>query len=121
MLSPRRGRGRVSFATFPNRIVYFTVQAVYSGNGSSFNPVPADCTVTLNYMNVDGKSITVTDTTDSHGYVAFLRVDVAKVSQQVVATVTPPLFVARKGTTVLSINDTVTRVDFVVLCKYVVS
>ena len=72
-------------------------------------------------MNVDGKSITVTDTTSSHGYCAFRRADVAKVSQQVVVTVTPPLLVANKGTTTLSINATVTRVDFEVMCVYRVS
>ena len=72
-------------------------------------------------MNVDGRSITVTDTTDSQGFCAFRRADVAKVSQQVVATVTPPLMVAEKGTTTLSINATVIRVDFEVMCEYVVS
>lgn len=72
-------------------------------------------------MNVDGKSITVRGTTSSQGFVAFRRADVAKVSQQVVATVTPPLFVAEKGTTTLSIDATVTTVHFVVMCEYVVS
>lgn len=72
-------------------------------------------------MNVDGQSITVKGTTSSQGFAAFRRADVAKVSQQVVATVTPPLFVAEKGTTTLSINDTVISVDFVVMCEYVVS
>lgn len=106
---------------YPNRIVNFTVQAFYSANGSASAPVPANCAVTLNYMNVDGRSITVRGTTDSQGFAAFRRADVAKVSQQVVATVTPPLLVAEKGTTTLSINDTVISVDFVVMCEYVVS
>lgn len=109
------------YLSYPNRIVNFMVQGFYSVNGSASAPVPADCTVTLNYMNVDGKSITVTDTTDSQGFAAFRRADVAKVSQQVVATVTPPLLVAGKGTTTLSINDTVTSVDIEVMCEYVVS
>lgn len=106
---------------YHNRIVNFTVQGFYSTDGSSASaPVPADCLVTLTYMNVDGRSITVTDTTNSHGFAAFRRADVAKVSQQVVVTVTPPLWEAEKGTTTLSINDTVIRVDFEVMCKYVV-
>lgn len=107
--------------SYPNRIVNFTVQGFYSVNGSASQPVPSDCTVTINYMNVDGKSITVRDTTDSQGFAAFRRADVAKVSQQVVATVTPPLWGAEKGTTTLSINATVTTVNFVVMCEYVVS
>ena len=116
----------MSFATYPilsypNRIVNFTVLGFYSVNGSASSPVPSDCTVTINYMNVDGKSITVRGTTDSQGFVAFRRADVAKVSQQVVATVTPPLLVAGKGTTTLSINATVTTVRFVVMCEYIVS
>lgn len=109
------------YLSYPNRIVYFTVQGFYSVNGSASSPVPSDCTVTINYMNVDGKSITVRGTTNSQGFAAFRRADVAKVSQQVVATVTPPLFVAGKGTTTLSINATVTTVNFVVMCEYVVS
>lgn len=109
------------YLSYHNRIVNFTVQAFYSVNGSSSSPVPADCDVTLNYMNVDGRSITVRGTTDSQGFAAFRRADVAKVSQQVVATVTPSLFVAEKGTTTLSINDTVTSVDFEVMCEYLVS
>ena len=104
-----------------NRIVHFTVQGFYSVNGSASSPVPSDCTVTITYMNVDGRSITVRGTTDSQGFAAFRRADVAKVSQQVVATVTPPLLEANKGTTTLSINATVTRVDFEVMCEYVVS
>lgn len=111
----------LSYPIHPNRIVNFTVQGFYSVNGSASSPVPSDCTVTINYMNVDGKSITVRGTTDSQGFVAFRRADVAKVSQQVVATVTPPLLVANKGTTTLSINATVTKVDFAVMCEYVVS
>lgn len=109
------------YLSYPNRIVHFMVQGFYSVNGSASSPVPSDCTVTINYMNVDGKSITVRGTTDSQGFAAFRRADVAKVSQQVVATVTPPLFVAEKGTTTLSINATVTKVDFEVMCEYVVS
>jgi len=109
------------YLSYPNRIVNFTVQGFYSVNGSASSPVPSDCTVMINYMNVDGKSITVRGTTDSNGFVAFHRADVAKVSQQVVATVTPPLLVANKGTTTLSINATVTKVDFEVMCEYVVS
>lgn len=109
------------YLSYPNRIVNFTVQGFYSVNGSASSPVPSDCTVTINYMNVDGKSITVRGTTNSQGFVAFRRADVAKVSQQVVATVTPPLLVAEKGTTTLSINATVTTVRFVVMCEYVVS
>lgn len=109
------------YLSYPNRIVHFTVQGFYSVNGSASGPLPADCTVTINYMNVDGKSITVRGTTDSQGFAAFRRADVAKVSQQVVATVTPPLFEANKGTTTLSINATVTKVDFLVMCEYVVS
>lgn len=109
------------YLSYPNRIVYFTVQGFYSVNGSASSPVPSDCTVTINYMNVDGKSITVRGTTNSQGFAAFRRADVAKVSQQVVATVTPPLLVAGKGTTTLSINATVTTVHFVVMCEYVVS
>ena len=109
------------YLSYPNRIVNFTVQGFYSVNGSASSLVPSDCTVTINYMNVDGKSITVRGTTDSQGFVAFRRADVAKVSQQVVATVTPPLLAANKGTTTLSINATVTKVDFEVMCEYVVS
>lgn len=109
------------YLSYPNRIVDFTVQGFYSVNGSASSPVPSDCTVTINYMNVDGKSITVRGTTSSQGFAAFRRADVAKVSQQVVATVTPPLWEAGKGTTTLSINATVTTVHFVVMCEYVVS
>lgn len=109
------------YLSYPNRIVNFTVQGFYSVNGSASSPVPSDCTVTINYMNVDGKSITVRGTTDSHGFAAFRRADVAKVSQQVVATVTPPLLEAEKGTATLSINATVITVSFEVLCEYVVS
>lgn len=109
------------YLSYPNRIVDFTVQGFYSVNGMGLSPVPPDCTVTINYMNVDGKSITVRGTTSSQGFVAFRRADVAKVSQQVVATVTPPLLEAEKGTTTLSINATVTTVHFEVLCEYVVS
>lgn len=94
------------------------VQGFYSVNGTASSPVPSDCTVTINYMNVDGKSITVRGTTNSQGFAAFRRADVAKVSQQVVATVTPPLLVAKKGTTTLSINATVTTVSFEVMCEY---
>lgn len=109
------------YLSYHNRIVHFTVQGFYTVNGSASSPVPSDCTVTINYMNVDGKSITVRGTTDSQGFAAFRRADVAKVSQQVVATVTPPLLVAGKGTTTLSINATVTTVHFEVRCEYVVS
>lgn len=109
------------YLSYPNRIVNFTVQGFYSVNGSASAPVPSDCTVTINYMNVDGKSITVRGTTSSQGFAAFRRADVAKVSQQVVATVTPPLFEAEKGTTTLSIDATVTTVNFVVMCEYLVS
>lgn len=109
------------YLSYPNRIVNFTVQGFYSVNGSASSPVSSDCTVTINYMNVDGKSITVRGTTDSQGFAAFRRADVAKVSQQVVATITPPLLVAGKGTTTLSINATVTTVNFLVMCEYVVS
>lgn len=109
------------YLSYPNRIVDFMVQGFYSVNGSASSPVPSDCTVTINYMNVDGKSITVRGTTSSQGFAAFRRADVAKVSQQVVATVTPPLLVAGKGTTTLSINATVTTVSFEVMCEYVVS
>lgn len=109
------------YLSYHNRIVNFMVQGFYSVNGSASSPVPSDCTVTINYMNVDGKSITVRGTTDSQGFAAFRRADVAKVSQQVVATVTPPLWKANKGTTTLSINATVTTVSFEVLCEYVVS
>lgn len=109
------------YLSYPNRIVNFTVNGFYSVKGSASSPVPSNCTVTINYMNVDGKSITVRGTTDSHGFAAFRRADVAKVSQQVVATVTPPLLVAEKGTTTLSIDATVTTVHFVVMCEYVVS
>jgi hypothetical protein len=109
------------YLSYPNRIVNFTVQGFYSVNGSASSLVPSDCTVTINYMNVDGKSITVRGTTNSQGFAAFRRADVAKVSQQVVATVTPPLLEAEKGTTTLSIDATVTTVHFVVMCEYVVS
>ena len=109
------------YLSYPNRIVNFMVLGVYSVNGSASSPVPSDCTVTINYMNVDGKSITVRGTTNSQGFAAFRRADVAKVSQQVVATVTPPLLVAEKGTTTLSIDATVTTVHVVVMCEYVVS
>lgn len=109
------------YLSYPNRIVNFTVLGFCSVNGSASSPVPSDCTVTINYMNVDGKSITVRGTTDSQGFAAFRRADVAKVSQQVVATVTPPLLMAEKGTTTLSIDATVTTVRFVVMCEYVVS
>lgn len=110
------------YLSYPNRIVNFMVLGFYTTDGSvASSSVPSGCTVTLNYMNVDGKSITVTDTTDLQGYAAFRRDDVAKVSQQVVVTVTPPLLVAEKGTTTLSINATDTTVPFMVMCKYVVS
>ena len=109
------------YLSYPNRIVNFTVLGFYSVNGSTSSSVPSDCTVTINYMNVDGKSITVRGTTNSQGFAAFRRADVAKVSQQVVATVTPPLLVAEKGTTTLSIDATVTTVRFEVMCEYVVS
>lgn len=109
------------YLSYPNRIVNFMVQGFYSVNGSASALVPPDCTVTINYMNVDGKSITVRGTTDSQGFAAFRRADVAKVSQQVVATVTPPLLEAEKGTTTLSINATDTTVSFEVMCEYVVS
>lgn len=108
------------YISYPNRIVHFTVQGFYSVNGSASSPVPSDCTVTITYMNVDGRSITVRGTTDSQGFAAFRRADVAKVSQRVVATITPPLLVANKGTTTLSINATVTKVDFEVMCEYAV-
>lgn len=109
------------YLSYPNRIVDFMVQGFYSDNGSASAPAPPDCTVTVTYMNVDGRSITVRGTTDSAGFAAFHRADVAKVSQQVVATVTPPLWEAEKGTTTLSIDATVTRVSFEVMCEYVVS
>lgn len=109
------------YLSYSNRIVNFTVQGFYSANGSASSPVPSDCTVTINYMNVDGRSITVRGTTNSQGFAAFRRADVAKVSQQVVATVTPPLLEAEKGTTTLSIDATVITVHFVVMCEYVVS
>lgn len=109
------------YLSYPNRIVNFTVNGFYSANGSASSPVPSNCTVTINYMNVDGKSITVSGTTNSQGFAAFRRADVAKVSQQVVATVTPPLLEAEKGTTTLSIDATVTTVRFLVMCEYVVS
>lgn len=109
------------YLSYPNRIVDFTVRGFYTANGVASSTVPSGCTVTINYMNVDGKSITVRGTTNSQGFAAFRRADVAKVSQQVVATITPPLLVAGKGTTTLSINDTVTTVRFLVMCEYVVS
>lgn len=109
------------YLSYPNRIVNFTVLGFSSVNGSATSTVPSDCIVTINYMNVDGKSITVRGTTNSLGFVEFRCADVAKVSQQVVATVTPPLSMAEKGTTTLSINDTVTTVHFVVMCERVVS
>lgn len=110
------------YLLYPNRIVNFTVLGFYSTDGSiASSTVSSGCTVTITYMNVDGKSITVRDTTNSQGFAAFRRADVAKVSQQVVATITPPLLVAEKGTTTLSIDATVTTVRFAVLCKYVVS
>lgn len=109
------------YLSYPNRIVNFTVIGFYSVNGSASSFVPADCTVTVTYMNVDGKSITVSGTTSSQGFAAFRRADVAKVSQQVVATVTTPLFEAEKGTTTLSIDATVTTVNFEVMCEYGVS
>lgn len=109
------------YLSYPNRIVNFTVLGFCSVNGSLSSPVPSDCIVTITYMNVDGRSITVRGTTDSQGFAAFRRADVAKVSQQVVATVTPPVLVAGKGTTTLSINATDTTVRFVVACESVVS
>lgn len=109
------------YLSYPLRIVNFTVVGFYTANGSASSTVPSGCTVTINYMNVDGNSITVRGTTNSQGFAAFRRADVAKVSQQVVATVTPPLSVAEKGTTTLSIDATVTTVRFVVMCEYVVS
>lgn len=109
------------YLSYPNRIVNFTVLGFYSVSGSASSTVHSGCTVTINYMNVDGKSITVRGTTNSQGFAAFRRADVAKVSQQVVATVTPPLLEAEKGTTTLSIDATVTTVDFLVMCEYVVS
>lgn len=108
------------YLSYPNRIVNFMVQGFYLDNGILASVPPPDCAVTLNYMNVDGKSITVEGTTNSQGFAAFRRADVAKVSQQVVATVTPPLFEAKKGTTTLSINATVTTVYFEVGCELVV-
>lgn len=109
------------YLSYPNRIVDFQVLGFYTANGSASSTVPSDCTVTINYMNVDGKSITVKGTTNSQGFAAFSCADVAQVSQQVVATVTPPLLVAEKGTTTLSIDATVTTVRFLVMCEYVVS
>lgn len=109
------------YLSYPNRIVNFMVQGFYSDNGIASSFVPPDCTVTVTYMNVDGRSITVRGTTSSQGFAAFRRADVAKVSQQVVATITPPLFEAEKGTTTLSIDATVTTVSFEVMCEYVVS
>lgn len=109
------------YLSYPNRIVNFTVLGFCTVNGSATSPVPADCIVTINYMNVDGKSITVRGTTNSQGFIAFRHADVAEVSQQVVATVTPPVLVAEKGTTTLSINATVTAVRFLVMCERVVS
>lgn len=109
------------YLSYPNRIVNFMVQGFCSVNGSASSPVYSDSTVTINYMNVDGKSITVRGTTDSQGFAAFRRADVAKVSQQVVATVTPPLLMAAEGTTTLSIDATVTTVSFVVMCESAVS
>lgn len=110
------------YLLYPHRIVRFMVQGYYSTDGSSATALPpADCLVTLTYMNVDGKSITVTNTTDSQGFCVFRRADVAKVSQQVVATVTPPLYPfdeVDKGTATLSINATVTKVRFDVMCVY---
>lgn len=111
----------IRYLTYPGRIVDFTVLGFYSANGIVSSHVPSGCTVTINYLNLNGKSITVRGTTNSQGFVAFRCDDVAKVSQQVVATVTPPLLVAEKGTTTLSINDTVTTVRFLVMCEYVVS
>lgn len=109
------------YLSYPSRIVNFTVQGFFLVDGIASAPVPSGWTVTINYMNVDGKSITVRGTTGSQGFVAFRRADVAKVSQQVVATITPPLLLVNKGTTTLSINATVTKVDFEVMCEYVVS
>lgn len=109
------------YLSYPNRFVHFMVQGFYSANGSASSPVPSGCTVTINYKNVDGKSITVSGTTDSNGFVAFHRDDVAKVFQQVVATVTPPLLKANEGTTALFISATVTEVYFEVMCEFVVS
>lgn len=103
-----------------SRTVNFTVLGFYTANGSVSSFVPADCTVTVNYMNAYGQSITVRGTTNSQGFAAFICTDVSKSIQQVVATVTPPLFEANKGTTTLSIDATVTKVDFLVMCEYVV-
>ena len=109
------------YLSYHNRSVNFGVLGFYSTDGSTASSrISSACPVTLNYMNVDGKSITVTGTTNSIGYCEFRCTDVAKVSQQVVVTVSPPLLVAEKGTTTLSINDTDTSVNFLVLCKYVV-
>lgn len=105
------------YLSYPNRIVNFMVLGFYT---CTMAPVPPECTVTVSYMNVDGKSITVRGITDSQGFVAFRRADVAKVSQQVVATITPPLWEAEKGTTTLSINATVTTVSFEVMCECIV-
>lgn len=109
------------YLSYPARIVNFTVLGFYTANGVASSTVPSDCTVTITYMNVDGKSIIVRGTTSSLGFAAFRSDDVAKVSQQVVATITPPLLVAEKGTTTLSIDATVTTVRFLVMCEYVVS
>lgn len=109
------------YLSYPSRIVNFTVLGFYTANGSASSTVHSGCPVTINYMNVDGKSITVRGTTNSQGFASFRRADVAKVSQQVVATITPPLLEAEKGTTTLSIDATVTTVRFTVMCEYVVS
>lgn len=111
------------YLSYPNRIVHFTVQvnAAYNGVPAS-NIALTSCPVTLNYMNVDGRSVTVEGTTNSQGYAAFRRADVAKVSMQIVATATPTqALIYRKGTTTININDSVISVDIQVLCEFKVA
>lgn len=106
------------YLSYSSRIVNFSVKVNSASNGVPSNAI-ASCPVTLNYMNVDGQSITVEGTTNSQGYAAFRRADVAKVSMYIVATATPTqALIFKKGTTTININDSVTSVDIQVLCEF---
>lgn len=101
------------YLSFPKRVVSFQIMVFASLSG----PKLVSCPVTLNYMNVDGKSVTVTSTTDLTGVAAILRTDVARVNMAVVATATPtPPTIYKKGTTSIDINDSVYSVDIDVIC-----
>ena len=104
------------YLSYPKRVVSFTITVSTSLSGIKPSRL-VSCPVTLNYMNADGKSVTVSSVTDSTGVAAILRTDVAKVNMAVVATATPtPPTLYKKGTTSLDINDSVHSVEIEVIC-----